>query len=182
MWKKLLMLSAALLLLIASGLHLSCRVSIDGRELEALYSPAVLRRATLTAERTAEEICREAASMPEVERRWQISFRPANGDTKTLSDTLLKSSPEVMSACGVYVKNVRLGSVGSEKALRERLDRFIVGQQPNWACGGFIRDPIVARREYTREAPLTTLDDMALLISGMSPVLYFDDEGYIARA
>lgn len=182
MWKKLVLGILALAFTLASCLSLCCRVELDGRTLEGLYSPRILRQAQCAARAAAEEICAGEAALPVLRCRLRFALRPPEGSAAELSAAILSSTPGVMLASDVYVGGVRLGAVSGEAELRARLSRFVSGQQPSWAVGGFIRESVLVTREYTRTCSLTTLDDMALLISGISPVLYFDSDGYIARA
>lgn len=182
MWKKIALSLLTFALTLASCLSLCCRVELDGRTLEGLYSPRVLYQAHKAARAAAEEICAGEAALPALRCRPRLALHPPEGSAAELSAAILGSTPGVMLASDVYVGGVRLGAVSGEAELRARLSRFVSGQQPSWAVGGFIRESALVRREYTRACSLTTLDDMALLISGISPVLYFDSDGYIARA
>lgn len=182
MWKKLILLTAALCLFVASNLTLCCRAELDGTVLEGFYSPRTLRCAEEAARIASEEICRGEALLPELRRHYTLRLHPALGKAAAVSDALLLSSPEIISGVNVYVKGVKLGRIESAPALNERLERFILGQKPNWAVSGTIPDPVLIKQEYTRAGALTTLDDMALLVSGMSPVMYFDNEGRVGRA
>ena len=182
MLKKIILLTEALCLFIVSNLTLCCRAELDGTMLEGFYSPRTLRCAEETARGAAEEICRGEALLPELRRHYTLRLHPALGREAAISDALLLSSPEIISGVNVYVKGVKLGRIESASALNERLERFILGQKPSWAVSGTIPDPVLIKQEYTRAGALTTLDDMALLVSGMSPVMYFDDEGRVGRA
>ena len=182
MLKKIILLTAALCLFVVSNLTLCCRAELDGTMLEGFYSPQTLRCAEETARGAAEEICRGEALVPELRRHYTLRLHPTLGKAAAVSDALLLSLPEIISGMNVYVKGVKLGRIESAPALNERLERFILGQKPNWAVSGTIPDPVLIKQEYTRAGALTTLDDMALLVSGMSPVMYFDDEGRVGRA
>ena len=182
MWKKLILLTAALCLFVASNLTLCCRAELDGTMLEGFYSPETLQCAEEAARSAAEEICRGEAHLPGIRRHYTLRLNPALGKAAEVSDALLLSAPEIISGVNVYVKGVRLGRIESAPALNERLERFILGQKPSWAVSGTIPDPVLIKQEYTRTGALTTLDDMALLVSGMSPVMYFDDKGRVGRA
>ena len=182
MWKKFILLAAALCMFVASNLTLCCRAELEGTVLEGFYSPRALQCAEAAARSAAEEICRGEASLPELRRHYTLRLHPALGREAAISDALLLSSPEIITGVNVYVKGVKLGRIESASALNERLERFILGQKPSWAVSGTIPDPVLIKQEYTRAGALTTLDDMALLVSGMSPVMYFDDEGRVGRA
>ena len=56
MWKKFILLTAALCLFVASNLTLCCRAELDGRMLDGFYSPETLRCAEEAARSAAEEI------------------------------------------------------------------------------------------------------------------------------
>lgn len=180
--KKLFLLPLALAFTVLSHTAVCCSVSVGGQALSGSYSPRALWRGRQAAAAAAEELAEGAASFPEIAARPSLSLRPPGGACAELSHALLLASPDVMLTNGVYVDGVRLGSVASSEALRERLARFITGQMPNWASRGALSREVTVVPEYTRSGYVATTDDMVLLISGAAPVLYFNEDGYMSRA
>ena len=56
MWKKIILLAAALCMFVASNLTLCCRAELEGSVLEGFYSPRTLQCAEAAARSAAEEI------------------------------------------------------------------------------------------------------------------------------
>lgn len=177
MWKKAVLASLSLLLLAASNLHLCCRVSVDGRRLEGLYAPRQVDRAASAAAWAAAEILGESPDLPELRRRTALSFRAPAGDVTELTDALLTGVPGVVLAETATVNGVRLGTVADGSELRTRLDRFINGQMPTMAVSGGISGKLQLTSCYSRRDLTVNVDDMVLLITGMAPVVYVDENG-----
>lgn len=175
--KKLGLLGLALLMLLVSNLHLYCRVTVDGRQLDGLYAPAAVKRAGQIAARAAEELLPGEAEAPRCRRACRLSLRRPDGDTAALTDALILAYPGIVLADGVFVNGVRLGTVESGAVLRERLRASILGQMPNAAVFGNISGDLRIRPIYSRAGHETNYDDMVLLISGMAPVIYVDQNG-----
>ena len=129
MWKKFILLAAALCMFVASNLTLCCRAELDGTVLEGFYSPRTLQCAEAAARSAAEEICRGEAHLPELWRHYTLRLHPALGREAAISDALLLSSPEIISGVNVYVKGVKLGRIESASALNERLEHGGI-----WPC------------------------------------------------
>lgn len=182
MKKKLLLLPLALSFSVLSATNLCCSVTVGGRTLDARYSPFALYGGQRAAAAAIEEIASGEADIPAAAARFSLSFTPPEGTPRNLSAALMAGSSDVMLTNGVYVGGQRLGSVASAEALYARLDRFITGQMPNWATRGEFSREVTVRREYTRSGYVATTDDMALLISGAAPVMYFNEDGYMSRA
>ena len=68
MKKKLLLLALALVMLLAANLRPCYALQVDGAELEALYSPAQLRRCEAKARQAAEELLSGPAELPRAEK------------------------------------------------------------------------------------------------------------------
>ena len=94
-----------------------------------------------------------------------------------MTDALILAYPGIVLADGVFVNGVRLGTVESGAVLRERLRASILGQMPNAAVFGNISGDLRIRPIYSRAGHETNYDDMVLLISGMAPVIYVDQNG-----
>ncbi len=177
MWKKLALSGFALLLLAASNLRLCCRMQAGGRDLEGCYSLRDADRAAEAAAWAAEEILREPSPGPEAERRFCLRFGSPDGDRQALTGALLRSVPGVKLADVAFVNGVRLGIVEDGEELRRRLDRFIGSQMPTAAVSGGISGRLEIRQLYSRSDQAVNYDDMVLLVSGMAPVLYVDENG-----
>lgn len=180
--KKMLLLPLALSFSVLSAANLCCSVTLGGRTLGARYSPCAFYRGQRAAAAAIGEIVPGAAEPPAAAVRLSLSFTPPEGTPRTLSAAIMRESSDVMLTNGVYVGGKRLGSVANADALAARLERFITGQMPNWATRGEFSREVTVRREYTRAGYVATPDDMALLISGAAPVMYFNEEGYMSRA
>ena len=182
MWKKLLLLVLAAGLTAGVNLRPCCTLSVNGRALEGEYSPGAVTRGSYVAALAADEIVQGRASYPYVKSRVSLCFGRPEGETKTLTDELLKSTPGVEKNEAVYVDGERMGSVSDGAELRERLNLFIINQLPTWAVSGRISGNLELCPQYSRVGQTTNTDDMVLLISGMAPVYYFDGKGYMSRA
>lgn len=182
MWKKLTLSFLALSFIAAANLRLCCSVTVDGQELDGLYSPFTVDRGERAALAAAEEILEGPARLPQAERSWRLSLRPASGQTPQLSAALLEATAGVELAQGVYVDGVYLGSVSDRAELQNELKQFILGQLPTWAETGYLSQGLDFREQFGRSGSTTPVEDMVLLCSGMAPVLYSDGKGYVARA
>ncbi len=182
MGRKILLLTAALAFLWLSNLKLCCAVTVDGRELEGLYSLSAADRGLRAAEAAAEEISPGPALPPELSRSYRLSLRPAQGSPAEISSAMLDSTPEVELHQAVYISGVYLGSVEQREELLSSLRQFIMGQLPSWAEHGYLSQELSFREQYGRSGGTTPGEDMVLLVSGMAPVMYSNGEGYVAMA
>ena len=91
MWKKLIMGTIALAMLLMSNMELCCRLTVNGRELEGLYSLSDADRSEAVAALAAEEILSGPAVMPQVERSYRFSLMRPQGDSQALTDWVLRS-------------------------------------------------------------------------------------------
>lgn len=182
MGKKILFLVLALGFMALANLRLCCSVTVDGQELEGLYSPFTADRGQRAAQAAAEEILEGPALLCQAERRWKLSLRPASGQAPQLSAALLEATAGVELTQGVYVDGVYLGSVSHKAELQNELKQFIQAQLPTWAETGYLSQGIDFREQFGRSGSTTPVEDMVLLCSGMAPVLYSDGKGYVAMA
>lgn len=174
------LLLLALLALLGAHLHPQYRVSVDGAELPGCYSAAALRQGQRAAEEAAGEILRYEAKMPAVERRLRLGLRPAEDDVKALTAALLRPVSGIKEADAVYVNGVRLGTVADGERFCERLRDAIRSQMPLAAVSGNISGRLELRRVYARADANTDDADMVLLVTGMAPVIYLDQNGRLA--
>lgn len=177
MWKKPVLLALALAFMLIANLDLCCRVTVNGRELEGLYSPSALDRSETAAACAAEEILSGRAVMPELERSYRLSLRPAGSGSAFVTGSLLRSVTGVKLANGVFVNGVPLGTVADSGVLFEKLRDYIGVQMPNAAVFGSISGELRVRPVYSRSNRDTDYYDMILLVSGMAPVFYLDESG-----
>ena len=180
MWKKFVLGGFALLLLAASNLHLCCRITVSGREVSGLYSPAVADHASTVAASAAEEILQGPAVMPEIKRNYCLSFRSPDGDGPILTDAVLRAVTGVKLTDIAYVNGTRLGIVEDGDELQARLNSFIRNQMPHAAVAGNISGVLQIQKLYSRSNQSVNYNDMVLLITGMAPVVYVDENGKLA--
>ena len=64
-----------------------------------------------------------------------------------------------------------------EKELYNKLRSFIRNQMPTTAVSGTISGKLSIQRLYSRQGQETNYRDMVLLVSGMAPVIYLDENG-----
>ena len=177
MKRKWFLFPLALLLLLAAHLHLSYRVEVDGEALPGSYSPAQLRHCQELAAQGAAELLQEPGDGPEIRRQPRLSLSLPDGDTASLSRTLLLAYPDLCLADGVFINGVQLGTVEDGAVLYDRLRQSIGSQMPNAAVSGNISGRLQIRKVYSRAGHETDYDDMVLLITGMAPVIYVDSSG-----
>ena len=177
MWKKILLCALSLLLLFAANLRIGYSLSINGTELEGVYSRSDIRKAKYTALEAAEELLSGHALLPEINKTLSLSFVPPKGGRLLATDAILSSCPGIKKGNGVYVNGVLLGTVTDGDLLREKTRDYILNQMPNSAVFGSISGDLEIRPVYTRKNHDTNYDDMLLLISGMAPVIYTDQYG-----
>ena len=177
MWKKLVLGSFALLLMLAANVDLCCKVAVNGCQLDGLYAPSAADRSEAVAVNAAEEIVSGPARMPEVSCSYRLSLTPASGDSRVLTGRLLCAATGVKLAQGVFINGVPLGTVEDGSVLYEQLRGYIRNQMPNAAVFGTISGEVQIRPIYSRSNRDTDYDDMVLLITGMAPVIYLDDSG-----
>ena len=177
MKKKLPLLALALLMLLGANLRPCYALKVGGEALEGLYSPAQLRRCRQQAAGAAEELLSGPAALPEAEKTLCLRFQRARGDEAALTKALLLSTPGLRLADEVFINGTRLGTVEDGKLLFEKLRQSILNQMPNAATVGNISGQLQTRRVISRDGTQTNYDDMILLITGMAPVIYVDDNG-----
>lgn len=180
MRKKIVLMALALFLILATNLNVCCKLVINGRELDGLYSPAALDRCRTVAAAAAEEILPLHAVEPQLQKRYCLSFYKPEGGLSIASDAILRAYSGVKTGDGVYVNGVFLGVVEDGELIKEKLKSYIKNQMPNRAVFGSISGELDIRGVYTRIGKKTNDEDMLLLISGMAPVIYLDAEGRLA--
>lgn len=177
MWRKGLALLLSLGFVAVANMDLCCAVAINGQKLEGLYSPFAADQSMEAAAAAAEEILEVPAVLPELKKSYRLSLYPAEGDARTISDAALRSVSGLRLADGVFVNGVYIGSVDDGEELFLHLREFILNQMPNAAVFGNISGKATIKKMYSRSSRMTDYDDMVLLISGMAPVIYVDENG-----
>lgn len=177
MYKKVIILLLALAFAVGANMDICCSVSMDGQELEGLYSPFAADKSMEAAAAAAEELLEVPAVLPRMTKHYRLSLRPAEGDARDISDAALRAVSGVRLADGVFVNGVYMGSVEDGTELFFHLREFILNQMPNAAVFGNISGKATVRKMYSRASRMTDYDDMVLLISGMAPVIYVDENG-----
>ena len=179
MRKKLLLLSLAILALLAANLKLCCRVTVDGTRLDALYRPDQVREGQRIAREAAEEILSDSARLPDLRRSYRLRLRRADGPLPLLTDALLNGVDGVTRADAVFINGVPLGTVADGAQLLDRLHASIRGQMPNAAIVGNLSGELQIHPVYTRSGGNPEDADMILLITGMAPVVYLNENGRV---
>lgn len=177
MWRKAFALLLSLGFVLGANMDLCCSVAVNGQELEGLYSPFAADKSMEAAAAAAEEILEVPAVLPKLKKHYRLSFYPAEGDARVISDAALRSVSGVRLADGVFVNGVYMGSVEDGDELFLHLREFILNQMPNAAVFGNISGKATVEKIYSRSSRMTDYDDMVLLISGMAPVIYVDENG-----
>ena len=177
MWKKWIWGCVSLLLLLGANLRPCCSVELNGRTLPGLYDGKTLARAETAAKAAAEELLSGPAAEPAMKKSWRLSLFPAKGGRLPLTDALLCGYTGVKKGNGVSVNGVFLGTVEDAGLLREKTRNFILSQMPSAAVFGSISGELSIDTVYTRRNHDTPYSDMLLLISGMAPVVYTDENG-----
>ena len=175
--KKLILIFAALLLAFAAHTRVGWQLKLNGAELEGCFSSRCIRRATVTARLAADEILPGKAVLPRLERSLRLSLRAPSNDVPELSHALLMKTPGLSLNDFVTVNGVCIGSVESGLQLMRELESFVANQMPNAACYGSYSGEIAIEPRYTRAGGETPYSDMVLLVSGMAPVMYLDENG-----
>ena len=143
-------------------------------------SIAVGKKAQEAALAAAEEILPGRAALPAAQRRLHFSLRPGADTAPLLSDVLLCACPGVMAGDKVSIDGMVLGTVADARTLKSSLYRYIDNTLPSWANSGAISGTLSFQPQYTRAEFEVSPEDMLLLITGLSPVMYSDGHGRIS--
>ena len=182
MYRKIVLLLAALALTVCSHLRPRLSLYVDGQRVPGTYSAREADRARLAAERAAEEILPGNAEFAREERRWRLSLRAPDGSAAGYTDALLRSAEGITVNDAVYVGGEYLGNVEDREAFLDGLHSYIRNTLPTWAASGSLCREVEFCRQYSRCGSETKQDDMSLVVTGMAPVLYSDGRGYVSRA
>lgn len=177
--KKALILIFTFALAVCSHLRPSCDFVVDGRLVRAGCTPAAEKAALEAALMAAEEILPGKALAPEYSRRLHFGFSPAADRAPCLSDALLCAQPGLVSGSLVYVEGTRLGAVSDPESFRNTFTKYIENTLPTWAKSGSVRNLVLIPR-YTRAGFVLPDEDMIMLVTGLSPVMYTDGNGRVS--
>ncbi|MGI5977788.1 MAG: hypothetical protein ACOX68_08855 [Candidatus Limivicinus sp.] len=172
MWKRYAVLLLALLMTGTANMHFCCSVTVNGERLEGLYSPETVRRAGLAAERTAEEILPGESPAPEIRKLCRLSLRPPEGELPVLTDKILRSEPEIISAVAVRTSEGNLGCVDSRAIFLERLHRHIFTTLPDSASGVRLGGELEFERVYTGSGRRLDYSPMVHCLTDTLPLIY----------
>ncbi len=178
-FKKLIVLSLVLGLTVCSHLRPVLDFTVSGQRLSTECTPAAAKAAREAALAAAEEILPGHAAEPEYCSHRRLSFRPGADTAPLLGDALLQAQPGVISASLVYADKIRLGAVADAAQFRADFARYIDNTLPTWAKGGSVRGMTLIPR-YTRAEFEIPNEDMILLVTGLSPVMYYDGKGRVS--
>ena len=174
------LLTLALTFAVCSHLRPSCDFTVDGRQVKTDCSLQAAREARAAALAAAEEILPGKARLPEAKRQLHFSLKGGKDTAPALADALLRSTGGIMAGDGVYLDGQKLGTVADGRALRLRLREHINNTLPTWASSGSVKGYLELRGQYSRAAFEVSQEDMILLITGISPVMYTDGEGRVS--
>ena len=172
-----LLISLAMLFVLAANLNLCCRVSVNGIQDEKLYAPGDVLRAERAARATAEEILPRSPRWPEIESCFVLSLRPPQGDARRLSARILAEAPGISSLYAVRVGERSFGVVADADRLAERLRSALYGAMPASASRGAYSEGIEILPVYGRSGSAMSASDMALAVSGAVSAVFYDSEG-----
>ena len=177
--KKSIILSLALLFAVGSHLRPRLDFTVSGQRIDTACSIAAAKAAKAAALAAAEEILPDKASLPECKQHMRLSFRKSADSAPLLCDSLLCATKGVMSGSVVYVDGLRLGVIEDAESFRSQFAQYIGNTLPTWAKGGSVRGMALIPR-YTRAAFEVSDNDMIMLVTGLSPVMYYDGKGRVS--
>ena len=178
--KKALLLTLALMFAVCSHLRPHCDFTVEGGHVKTGCTIQAAKNAKAAALAAAEEILPGKVTLPEAKTRLHFSLRVGADTAPVLSDALLRATPGVLSGDGVFLDGKALGTVADGKALRRELREYIDNTLPSWANSGSVGGYLELRGQYTRAALEVPPEDMIMLITGLSPVMYTDGNGRVS--
>jgi len=177
--KKSFILGLALLFAICSHLRPRLDFTVAGQRIDTACSIAAARAARSAALAAAEEILPGQTSLPEHRQHMRLSFRKSADSAPLLCDSLLCATDGILPGSVVYVDGLRLGVVENAESFRKSFAQYIGNTLPTWAKGGSVRGMTLLPR-YTRAAFEVSDNDMIMLVTGLSPVMYYDGKGRVS--
>ena len=170
--------SAALSLIffLCANFSVGYRVSVGGTDAEGVFSRRQVELACRMASDVLEEISGGAAQCPSPALRPVIALR-FTGSARELTDAVLSHTYGVEKVCTVYARDTYLGKVADRDEMEYRLRRNIYDQMPLCAVKGEYAQPYRLEEVYSTMGGLVPYEDMVLLVSGRTPVMYYTAEG-----
>ena len=178
--KKAIILGLALSFAVCSHLRPRCDFTVEGRTIDVGCSIAAGKMAQKAALAAAEEILPGKAVLPAAQRQLRFSLRPGEDTAPRLCDALLCACPGIISGDKVEIDGIPLGTVADARELRRTMYKYIDNTLPTWASTGSIKGRLSFKSHYTRADFEVSPEDMLMLITGMSPVMYSDGEGRVS--
>lgn len=177
--KKSIALALAIGFALCSHLRPSCDFTVGDELVKSgcsLAGETAARQAALAA---LEEILPDSAALPQYRRHIRLSFRPGEDSSPILCDALLRADEGVLAGSCVYVAGQRVGVVADSRDFEASFARYIGNTLPTWASSGTVRKLELVPR-YTRAEFEVGNDDMIMLVTGISPVMYTDGKGRVS--
>lgn len=178
--KKAIILTLALGLTVCAHLRPVCRHSLGDELVDSGCSITAAKRAEEAARAAAEEILPGRAYMPAPRRHISLTLRAPVDTAPELCDALLRNTAGIMAGDALYAGGQRLGAVADGEELKQAIDVYIKNTLPTWASSGFVNMGMELRPVYTRAEWEIAPDDMVMLITGLSPVMYTDGNGRVS--
>jgi len=168
-------ITSALFFLFAN-LGIGYTVSVGDAAPEGTFSRRQIESACAHASAVLEEISggMSCCASPKLVPRVTLCY---TGDEKALFDAILTQTYGVQKACAVYAGGTYLGKCQDQAQLEQALHAFIYDQMPLCAARGKYSRSYTLKTVYTAMGELTPTDDMVLLVSGRSPVMYYTADG-----
>ena len=177
--RKSITLALAIGFALCSHLRPNCDFTVEGQRVKSGCSLAGEKAARQAALAALEEILPGEATLPQYRRHIRLSFSPGADSSPVLCDALLRAEDTVLAGSCVYVAGQRVGVVADSKDFEASFARYIGNTLPTWANSGTVRKLELVPR-YTRTEFEVSNDDMIMLVTGLSPVMYTDGKGRVS--
>lgn len=168
--------AVALLLAILGNIRFGCRVEVNGRQLDGVYSYRQVSECMECAGELADELLSSEAVIPSPALRCRLCLSVPHGDETALREALLLSCEGVQRLWSVSAKGVKLGYVEDGNLLRARLEAHIEAVRPSGSLYGAYSGDIGIKQVFTAGMSVTEQDDMVKLICGAAPIMYYTGE------
>lgn len=177
MKRRVWLLSAALLGLLAVNLHVSCAVGFGGEPPGGRYSPAAVRRGMEAAGAAAEEILPGEGAPAAPQLRLSLSLAPPEGGSAAVADASLRATPGVTVLDGVFLDRQQLGAVSSGARFAGRVQAWLYDSMPRTAREAGFVEILTLRPLYAREGAERDPGELLRELTATAQVWYTDAEG-----
>ena len=177
MCKKIMLSLTAAALMAAANFNLCCTLSVNGREVPGLYSPARADILSGIAYEAACELLPDTPEMPLVQRRYSLHLTAPENDGAALTDAILRRTDGIGVYYAVFVNDEEMGLVEDDDRMKAKLRSNLYYQIPDAAIYASYRGQIDIRAVYAPDGMTTPYDDMVLLVRGRAPIRCVDAEG-----